>query len=64
MKIDKEPYERTSYMTVAEICARFHVHRNTVYNMIHDGRLPAFKSKVGQHIWLVKHEDVWALEDA
>lgn len=42
-------------LTVQEAADLLRVHRNTIYAMIHDGRLPAFK--VGR-AWRIRFEDL------
>ena len=42
-------------LTVQEAANLLRVHRNTIYNMIHDGRLPAFK--VGR-VWRVQRKNL------
>ena len=42
-------------LTVQEAAGLLRVHRNTIYAMIHDGRLPAFK--VGR-VWRIHPDDL------
>ena len=42
-------------LTVQEAAGLLRVHRNTIYAMIHDGRLPAFK--VGR-VWRIRLADL------
>jgi len=52
--------DKNSLLTVQEVANLLRVHKNTIYNMIHDGRLKAFR--VGR-AWRIKSENVEALDE-
>ena len=47
--------EAPPLLTVADVAFLFQVHKNTVYNWIHSGKLQAFK--VGRD-WRIRKEDL------
>ena len=47
--------ERHKVMTVDEVCEKLRVHPNTIYRLIKQGRIPAFR--IGKR-WRLNVEDI------